>query len=63
LRVFGYAVTILEKSPKAGGSIEAGFPTGVLPAHVLDREIERLVELGITIKTNVEIGKDVTWTT
>jgi NADPH-dependent glutamate synthase beta subunit-like oxidoreductase len=28
---------------------------------VLDREIERLVELGITIKTNVEVGKDVTW--
>ena len=28
---------------------------------MLDREIERLVELGITIKTNVEVGKDVTW--
>jgi NADPH-dependent glutamate synthase beta subunit-like oxidoreductase len=28
---------------------------------VLDREIERLEELGITIKTNVEVGKDVTW--
>jgi len=56
----GYAVTILEKSPKAAGSIAAGFRL-VLPAHVLDREIERLVELGITIKTNVEIGKDVSW--
>ena len=33
----------------------------MLPQHVLDREIERLVELGITIKTNVEVGKDVTW--
>src|SRR5207245_9257989 len=26
-----------------------------------EREIERLVELGVTITTNTEVGKDVTW--
>jgi len=57
----GYKVTILEKSPKAGGLNRGGIPDWVLPASVLDREIERLVELGITIKTNTEVGKDVTW--
>jgi NADPH-dependent glutamate synthase beta subunit-like oxidoreductase/Pyruvate/2-oxoacid:ferredoxin oxidoreductase delta subunit len=57
----GYKVTILEKSPKAGGLNRGGIPDWVLPQHVLDREIERLEELGITIKTNVEVGKDVTW--
>jgi NADPH-dependent glutamate synthase beta subunit-like oxidoreductase len=57
----GYAVTILEKSPKAGGLNRGGIPDWVLPQNVLDREIERLVELGITIKTNTEVGKDVTW--
>src|ERR1700751_4070166 len=57
----GYKATILEKSPKAGGLNRGGIPDWVLPQHVLDREIERLVELGITIKTNVEVGKDVTW--
>src|SRR4029079_9704399 len=57
----GYAVTIFEKSPKAGGLNRGGIPDWVLPQHVLDREIERLVELGITIKTNTEIGKDVSW--
>ena len=57
----GYAVTILEKSPKAGGLNRGGIPDWVLPQHVLDREIERLVELGITIRTNTEVGKDVTW--
>src|SRR5205823_6154747 len=57
----GYKVTILEKSPKAGGLNRGGIPDWVLPQHVLDREIERLVELGVTIKTNVEVGKDVTW--
>ena len=57
----GYKVTILEKSPKAGGLNRGGIPDWVLPQHVLDREIERLVELGVTIKTNVEAGKDITW--
>jgi len=57
----GYAVTILEKSPRAGGLNRGGIPDWVLPQDVLDREIERLVELGITIKTNTEVGVDVTW--
>ena len=57
----GYKVTIFEKSPKAGGLNRGGIPDWVLPQDVLDREIERLVDLGITIKTNAEVGKDVSW--
>jgi NADPH-dependent glutamate synthase beta subunit-like oxidoreductase len=57
----GYKVTILEKSPKPGGLNRGGIPVWVLPPRVLDREIERLLELGITIKTNTEVGKDVSW--
>src|SRR5579872_2908696 len=57
----GYKVTILEKSPKAGGLNRGGIPDWVLPQNVLDREIERLQQLGIEIKTNTEVGKDVSW--
>ncbi len=57
----GYKVTIFEKSPKAGGLNRGGIPDWVLPQDVLDREIERLLELGITIKTNAEVGKDISW--
>jgi NADPH-dependent glutamate synthase beta subunit-like oxidoreductase len=57
----GYKVTILEKSPKAGGLNRGGIPDWVLPQNVLDREIERLKQLGVEIKTNCEVGKDVSW--
>src|SRR5256885_11136029 len=56
----GYDVTILERSPKAGGLNRGGIPDWVLPQAILDREIERLIELGVTIRTNIEVGKDVT---
>ena len=53
----GYKVTILEKSPKAGGLNRGGIPDWVLPQNILDREIERLSSSASTIKTNCRSGQ------
>ena len=37
-----------------------GIPTFRLPRHILDAEIERILGLGIAIKTGVKIGTDLT---
>src|SRR6201984_3930861 len=54
-------MTLLEEAPKAGGENCGAISGRVLPQDGLEREVERLVELGVTIKTNAEVGKDVTW--
>lgn len=56
----GYPVTVFEKLPVKGGMLRACVPEYRLPSDVLDREIEAIENLGVEIKTNVEIGKDVT---
>ena len=56
----GYPVTILEAMPQAGGLLRYGIPEYRLPKEVLDAQISSLTDLGIEIKTAVEVGKDVT---
>ena len=55
----GYKVTIFEGFPKPGGMLRYGIPTYRLPREVLDAEIQRIVDLGVELKCNCMIGKDV----
>ena len=48
----GHEITIFERATKAGGMMRYGIPSYRLPRAVLDREIERLLAMGIQIKTN-----------
>ena len=57
----GYAVTIFEALPKAGGILRYGVPEFRLPSRVLDSEISDIVALGITIHTSVFVGQTVTF--
>lgn len=56
---YGYCVDMFEKNAKAGGYLRYGIPEYRLPNSVVDGEIDRLVTLGLNIKCNVEVGKDV----
>jgi len=56
----GYGVTIYEALPVAGGMLAVGIPDYRLPRQVLDQDISLIQQLGVTIKTGVRIGKDIT---
>jgi NADPH-dependent glutamate synthase beta subunit-like oxidoreductase len=48
---FGYRVTIFEAAAEPGGLLRHGIPAYRLPRAVLDREIEMILALGITLRT------------
>lgn len=56
----GYPVTVFERSSKIGGSLRYCIPEYRLPEKVLDSEIEYIKEVGVDIRTETSIGKDVT---
>ena len=55
----GYQVTIYEKEAKAGGYLRYGIPEYRLPNAVVDKEIKRIVELGVDIVLNTKVGEDI----
>ncbi len=61
LRRRGIASTIFEMHPELGGMMRYGIPNYRIPRAELDREIERILEMGdIEVKTSTRIGEDVT---
>lgn len=51
----GHDVTILEAGPIAGGMMNFGIPAYRLPRHILKAEIDRICEMGVTIKLNHKV--------
>lgn len=56
----GIKVTIFEKNAKPGGMLVYGIPNLRLPKDIVNKEIQRILDLGVEIKCNVNIGKDIT---
>jgi len=56
----GHSVTVFDEHAELGGMMRYGIPGFRTPREVLDAEIQRIVDLGMEIKTNCRIGKDVT---
>jgi NADPH-dependent glutamate synthase beta subunit-like oxidoreductase len=60
LAMMGYSITVFEKEEKPGGVLRYGIPAYRLPKDVLDVEIANIEQVGVEIKTGVEIGTEVT---
>jgi NADPH-dependent glutamate synthase beta subunit-like oxidoreductase len=58
LAIEGYPLTIFEKHPVAGGMMAIGIPEFRLPRNIIQAEIDVIRKLGVEIRLNVEIGKD-----
>ena len=60
LRRRGHASAIFESQPELGGMMRYGIPGYRTPRSYLDREIERILEMGgIEVRANTRAGKDV----
>lgn len=59
LAILGHNVTVFEKEEKAGGMMQFGMPSFRLEKDVVDAEIDVIRQLGVDIKTGIEVGKDV----
>jgi NADPH-dependent glutamate synthase beta subunit-like oxidoreductase len=54
----GYGVTVYEAESRPGGLLRHGIPEYRLPRLVLDREIDRLLALGIEIRCGVRVRSE-----
>lgn len=54
----GYRVTLYEKQEQTGGMLYFGIPQYRLPDAVLEAEIRRILDLGVELRLNTAIGRD-----
>jgi len=57
----GYYVTLFEAKPELGGMLRYGIPPYRLSRFILDREIERILSLGIRTHVETTMGRDFGW--
>lgn len=60
LAEMGYYPTVFEKNELPGGMLRYGIPSYKLEKDVIEAEIDVMREMGVEIKTGIEVGKDVT---
>jgi glutamate synthase (NADPH/NADH) small chain len=59
LRRKGHAVTVFESEAQAGGMLRYGVPSYRLPDEALDKDINYIVSLGVTMNFNARVGRDI----
>lgn len=57
----GIAVTMYERSDRAGGLLTYGIPNFKLDKKIVERRVKYLLEAGMELILNCEVGKDITF--
>lgn len=55
----GYRPTVFEKDEKPGGMLQYGIPSYKLEKNVIQAEIDIMREMGVEIRTGVQVGRDI----
>lgn len=55
----GYAVTIYESFPIAGGMLNVGIPPYRLPREVVEQAVEEVKRLGVEVKAKTPVGREI----
>jgi NADPH-dependent glutamate synthase beta subunit-like oxidoreductase len=58
LALLGLQVTVFEARKEAGGVMRWGIPEYRLPKSILRKEIQRILNLGVEIRTGLRVGTD-----
>jgi heterodisulfide reductase subunit A-like polyferredoxin len=53
----GYAVSVFEALPVAGGMLRVGVPEFRLPAEIIDREVQDIVDLGVELRLGARVER------
>jgi len=61
LALRGYPVTVFEELSEPGGMLLWGIPEYRLPRNVLRKEIQAILDLGVDLRCNTKIGRDISW--
>ena len=59
LRRRGHACTIIDNHAELGGMMRYGIPGHRTPRDVLDGEIQRIIDMGVEVRPNTYVGRDV----
>jgi glutamate synthase (NADPH/NADH) small chain len=59
----GHGVTVFEREDRVGGLLRYGIPEPRLAKRLIDRRVEQLSAEGVTFRTGVEVGRDVSAST
>jgi formate dehydrogenase major subunit len=60
LSLIGFSVTLYEAMDHPGGMLRYGIPEFRLPRGIIETEIQAILDMGVTLKTGIRVGQDIT---